>query len=234
METLWPRRPVIYEINTWVWLNALSRDYQRPITLDSVPAEQWDVLALPGVDAIWLMGVWERSPAGIRIANENASLQGDFRSALLDYTYVDNVGSAYCVRRYVVDEHLGGPVGLATARQMLAQRGLRLMLDFVPNHVAPDAPWVFEHPEYFIQGTREDLAQAPAAFFEAGGTVIANGRDGVPAIAPATDENVTSAPCGRGPDLFLCRICASNCCACMFVASARSTSSHCVRAAVIS
>src|SRR5437762_12724007 len=113
METSWPRRPVIYEVNTWVWLNALSQYYQRAMTLSDVPAEQRDTLALPGVDAVWLMGVWERSPAGIRIANENASLQADFRSALPDYTSADNVGSAYCVRRYVVDEHLGGPVGLA-------------------------------------------------------------------------------------------------------------------------
>src|SRR5947209_941672 len=177
MEPSWPQRPVIYEVNTWVWLNELSRYYQRAITLGSVPAEQWDMLALPGVDAVWLMGVWERSPAGIRIANENAGLQADFRSALPNYISADNVGSAYCVRRYVVDEHLGGPAGLAIARQMLAQRGLRLILDFVPNHVAPDSPWVFEHPEYFVQGTHEDLTQAPGSFFEAGGTVIANGRD---------------------------------------------------------
>ena len=177
METAWPRRPIIYEIHTWVWLSALSQQYQRAITLGSVPVEQWDVLASLGLDAVWLMGVWERSPEGIRIANENESLQADFRRALPDYTPADNVGSAYCVRRYVVDEHLGGPEGLAAARQMLAQRGLRLILDFVPNHVAPDHPWVFEHPEYFVQGTREDLAQAPGAFFEAGGTVIACGRD---------------------------------------------------------
>jgi Alpha amylase, catalytic domain len=177
MEASWPRRPVIYEINTWVWLNELSQRYQRAITLGNVPMEQWDALASLGVDAVWLMGVWERSPTGIRISNENADLQADFHRALPDYTPADNVGSAYCVRRYVVDEHLGGPEGLATARQMLAQRGLRLILDFVPNHVAPDHPWVFEHPEYFVQGTREDLAQAPNAFFEAGGTVIAKGRD---------------------------------------------------------
>src|SRR6266436_3614226 len=177
METPWPRRPVIYEIHTWVWLSALSQQYQRAITLGSVPAEQWDALASLGLDAVWLMGVWERSPEGVRVANENQSLQADFRRALPDYTLADNVGSAYCVRRYVVDEHLGGPEGLAAARQMLAQRGLRLILDFVPNHVAPDHPWVFEHPEYFVQGTREDLAQAPGAFFEAGGTVIACGRD---------------------------------------------------------
>ncbi len=185
MEASWPQRPVIYEVNTWAWLSELSRSYQRPITLHNVPTEQWDALALPGVDAVWLMGVWQHSPAGMRIANENVSLQADFRSALPDYTSADNVGSAYCVRRYIVDDHLGGPDGLATAREMLAQRGLRLILDFVPNHVAPDCPWVFDHPEYFIQGTREDLAQAPNAFFEAGGTIIANGRD--PYFAPWPD-----------------------------------------------
>src|SRR5260370_42508267 len=94
-------RPVIYEINTWVWLNELSRHFQRAITLGSVPAEQWDAIASLGVDAVWLMGVWERSPEGIRIANENADLQADFRRVLLDYTSADNIGSAYCVHRYV-------------------------------------------------------------------------------------------------------------------------------------
>src|SRR5437588_10301903 len=77
------------------------------------------------------MGVWERSPEGIRIANGNVGLQADFRRALPDYTATDNVGSAYCVRNYVVDKHLGGPEGLAAARQLLAQHGLRLVLDFV-------------------------------------------------------------------------------------------------------
>jgi hypothetical protein len=185
MDKSWPVRPVIYEINTWVWLNDLSRQNKRFITLDTVPVEQWDAIASLGVDAVWLMGVWERSPAGIRIANENAGLQADFRRALPDYTTVDNVGSGYCVRRYVVDDHLGGPEGLAMARQMLAQRGLHLILDFVPNHVAPDHPWVYEHPEYFVQGTREDLSSAPGSFFEAGGTIIANGRD--PYFAPWPD-----------------------------------------------
>jgi glycosidase len=164
MDTTWPARPVIYEINTWVWLNDLSRQNKRVITLDTVPVEQWDAIASLGVDAVWLMGVWERSPVGIRIANENAGLQADFRRALPDYTPADNVGSGYCVRRYVVDDHLGGPEGLAIARQMLAQRGLHLILDFVPNHVAQDHPWVFEHPDYFVQGTSEDLALAPGAF----------------------------------------------------------------------
>jgi glycosidase len=185
MQLTWPSRPIIYEINTWVWLNELSRQNKRLITLGTVPAEQWDAIATLGVDAVWLMGVWERSPEGIRIANENANLQADFSRELPDYTPTDNVGSSYCVRRYVVDEHLGGSEGLVTARQMLAQRGLRLILDFVPNHVATDHPWALEHPEYFVQGSYEDLKQAPDEFFEVGGTMIAYGRD--PYFPPWSD-----------------------------------------------
>jgi glycosidase len=177
MNTLWPKRPVIYEINTWVWLNELSQYYGRTIKLGDVPTEQLQSIAALHVDAVWLMGVWERSPDGIRIANENASLQDAFQKLLPNYTPADNVGSAYCVHRYVVDENLGGPQGLAEIRELLAKLDIRLMLDFVPNHVAPDHPWIREHPEYFVQGTREDLLRRPDAFFEANGTVIARGRD---------------------------------------------------------
>jgi len=177
MKAEWPARPIIYEINTWVWLNDLSSQYKRTITLGTVPSQEWDAIAALGVDAVWLMGVWERSLAGIRIANENVGLQADFHHVLPDFTPADNIGSAYCVRNYIVDQHLGGPEGLATARQRLAQHGLRLILDFVANHVATDHPWIIEHPEYFVQGTLDDLVQTHGEFFEAGGTVIANGRD---------------------------------------------------------
>ena len=173
----WPRYPTIYEINTWVWLAELSAKVGKPIDLGSVPAVEWDNLASFGFDAIWFMGVWQRSPAGIAIANRNQNLLGDFRRALPDFRPEDNVGSPYCVRGYVVDEHLGGPRGLARARKELAQRGMRLILDFVPNHVAPDHPWASYHPEYFIQGTADDLRNHPDSFIQIDRAVIACGRD---------------------------------------------------------
>jgi len=142
-----------------------------------VPSAEWDAIAAYGFDAVWLMGVWERSPAGISIANENKSLLDDFRRALPDFRPDDNVGSPYCVRRYVVDRHLGGPEGLALARQELAKRGMNLILDFVPNHVAPDHPWVTEHPEYFVRGNFDDLRNNPSSYMETHGTVYARGRD---------------------------------------------------------
>ena len=173
----WGQRPIIYEINTWVWLEELSRQYGKSITLGTVPIPEWDALAQFGFDAVWFMGVWERSPVGTQIAKDNAAFQAEFSRVLPDYRQEDIVGSPYCIRRYVVDEHLGGPTGLSIARSRLADRGIQIVLDFVPNHVAPDSPWVTDHPQYFIHGTRDDLARAPEEFFQAGAHVLARGRD---------------------------------------------------------
>ena len=173
----WPRRPLIYEINTWVWLDELGQGGKKPVTLASVPKKAWDAIAALGFDAVWLMGVWARSPAGIAVSMENQGLLDDFRRALPDFAAADNVGSPYCVRDYSVDHHLGGPEGLARARQELAKRGLRLILDFVPNHVAPDHPWAAAHPDFFIRGDAGDVERDPASFLAAGGEVFACGRD---------------------------------------------------------
>jgi hypothetical protein len=176
-KSVWPRYPSLYEISTWVWLSDLNRTYGRSIDLASIPAAEWDAIAEYGFDAVWLMGVWERSPAGIAIANKNQGLLENFRRALPDYRPDDNVGSPYCVRRYVVDQHLGGPEGLAVARGELSKRGMNLLLDWVPNHVAPDHPWAHEHPEYFIRGNHDDLKNDPSSFIDPGGIVVALGRD---------------------------------------------------------
>jgi hypothetical protein len=173
----WPRYPTLYEINTWVWLSELGVKTGRPVDLGSVPQAEWDAIARYGFDAVWFMGVWERSPAGIAIANQNMNLVADFRRALPDFKPEDNVGSAYCIRRYVVDTHLGGKEGLAIARRELAQRGMKLLLDFVPNHVAPDHPWVTEHADYFLRGTVEDAKKDPGSYIEVEGNFYACGRD---------------------------------------------------------
>ena len=173
----WPHRPLMYEINTWVWLHELGAQARRPMRLTDVPGDAWDALASYGFDAVWLMGVWERSPAGRAVSMRNESLLAEFRRLLPDFTAEDNVGSAYCVRDYVVDARLGGRQGLAAARKELAKRGMRLILDFVPNHVAPDHPWASAHPEYFIQGTENDLAEKAGDFVRVGAHVLACGRD---------------------------------------------------------
>jgi Alpha amylase, catalytic domain len=175
--TGWPDRPALYEINTAVWLGELSRSAGRPVTLAEVTPADWDAVTPAGVDAIWLMGVWERSPAGLALANANAGLQSSFRHTLPDLRRQDVIGSPYCVRRYVADPAFGGPQALAAARAALRARGIALLLDYVPNHVAPDHPWVTGRPELLVNGTEQDLRSDPAGWLAAGGHVLAHGRD---------------------------------------------------------
>ena len=172
-----PRYPTVFEINTWVWLSDLKAKFGSSVDLGCVPPAEWDAIGECGFDAVWLMGVWQRSPAGAAVANRNESLLEDFRKTLPDFRPEDNVGSAYCIQRYAVDRLLGGTEGLALARRELARRGMNLILDFVPNHVAPDHPWTAEHPEYFIQGDANDAARDPASFMVQEGKIFAHGRD---------------------------------------------------------
>ena len=117
----------IYELNTAVFLGGRRLE-------ERATGSSWR-----DVDAVWLMGVWERSPAGLAIARADPELIGGMRAALPDLRDEDVIGSPYCVRDYVVDPRFGD---LAAAREALAARGLKLILDYVPNHVAPDHPWV--------------------------------------------------------------------------------------------
>ena len=175
--TGWPQSPVIYEVNTAVWLGELSRAAGRPVTLADVPDAAWDAVTPAGADAVWLMGVWERSPAGLELARATPGLLSSFREALPDLKEQDIIGSPYCVHRYAADERFGGPPALAAARAALAARGVRLILDYVPNHVAPDHPWVTGHPEFFIEGGEDDIKADPAGWLPASGHVLAHGRD---------------------------------------------------------
>ena len=175
----WKANPIIYEINTWVWLNQLSGKYDRPITLASVPAQELAALAAWQFDAVWLMGLWHRGPATRRSA---LNYLHEYRSALPDISEADVPGSAFAICDYRVEEVLGGRDGLAIFREQLREHGIKLILDFVPNHVAADHHWLFEHPEYFIRGAPEDLKAQPGSFYsgrDAAGEllVVARGRD---------------------------------------------------------
>ncbi len=177
--------PVVYEVNTAVWLAELSRRSGRPVTLGTVPAAEWDAVVREGITMVWLMGVWGRSAAGREIALANDNLRAAWSAALPDWTDDDVVGSPYCIPDYTPAEAYGGWAGLDAARAELRARGAQLMVDWVPNHVAPDSPWLTSAPDAFIRGTATDLANNPAGFVEIGGSIFARGKD--PYFAPWPD-----------------------------------------------
>ena len=172
-----PARPTIYELNTAVWLERLGRERGGALRLDQVPDRAWEEIASLPVDAVWLMGVWERSPAGLRIALENPEITSANRRALPDLRPQDVIGSPYCVRDYQVDARFGGRSALADARERLGERGLGLVLDYVPNHVAPDHPWTVSDPARFVTGSEQDLVEHPGDFVRVGSAILAHGRD---------------------------------------------------------
>lgn len=173
--------PQLYEINTWVWLHELSRTLNRTIRLGDVPDREWDELQAKGFDCIWLMGLWERSPHGRRIARQHADLQKEYAKALPGWQESDVVGSPYAVRAYQPDPELASWEQLEKVLGKLHARGIKLILDFVPNHTALDHKWATSHPEYYIQGTSMDAMNFPSEFYPIetpkGIRYLAHGRD---------------------------------------------------------
>src|ERR1039458_2540268 len=112
-------------------------------------------------DGLWLMGVWQRSPASQAIAQMDQGLQSEYRRALPDCTPEDVLGSPYAVYKYEVDSRFGGDGALRDLRRRLREWDIRLILDFVPNHLARDHEWVQKHPEHLVQGTNADLRDQP-------------------------------------------------------------------------
>jgi hypothetical protein len=176
-----PRYPALYQINTRVRLNELSQALGRPATLDDIDDVELDRLAAQGFDWIWLLSVWHTGAAARQISRSRADWRAQFQRALPDLRDEDIGGSGFAITAYTVHADLGGDAALARLRERLRQRGLKLMLDFVPNHVAPDHPWVDAHPDFFVAGTDDDLARAPQNYVrlqtKQGPRVLAHGRD---------------------------------------------------------
>src|SRR5579859_8109320 len=133
----WMPRTVMIAKSTFVWLDQLSKAYRRPIhRLDQVPDEELDTLARRGFNALWLIGVWERSKASQRIKQ----LTGN----------PDAAASAYSLFDYTIAEELGGEGSYLNLRDRASSRGIRMGSDMVPNHTGIDSRWVMEHPDWFI------------------------------------------------------------------------------------
>jgi len=183
----WPRKPVIYEVNTRIWLAELSHRLGKRITLINVPDDEIMKWKRMGYHAVWLMGVWQTSKYSRDFCRASGGLKQEAHALLGDLTESDLGASPYAVAGYQVDEPLGGNEALAAFRKRLAAHQILLVLDFVPNHLAVDHPWVARYPGRFIEGSPERASDDPEAFLlpEHTDRHIAHGRD--PHFPPWTD-----------------------------------------------
>jgi len=174
--------PSLYQLNTRVLLNERGRQLGRPATLDDLEDAFLDDIAGKGFDWVWLLGVWQTGPAGRAISRGDAKLRAECQQGLPDLRDDDIVVSPFAIVAYDVSRDFGGDAALARVRERLARRGLKLLLDFVPNHTALDHPWVAAHPEYYVRGSEDDLAAQPQNYRRVDGPrggrmILAHGRD---------------------------------------------------------
>jgi hypothetical protein len=136
--------PLLYEINTRCWLAALSVRAGRRLTLAEVPEEEFAFWQHCGFSHVWLMGVWT---VGAR--SRAWSLEA-FKGQKAEFPCEHLAGSPYAITGYTVSSELGGEEALAAFRRRLHAHGIRLVLDFIPNHTALDHPWVETNPEFYV------------------------------------------------------------------------------------
>ncbi len=137
-DTDWMPNVVLLAKMVYVWLGQLSGRYGETITrLDQIPDAELDRLARWGVTGLWLIGLWERSPASQTIKQICGNPEA--------------LSSAYSLFDYAIAADLGGEEALWNLRQRALKRGIRLASDMVPNHTGLYSKWIVEHPDWFIQ-----------------------------------------------------------------------------------
>jgi hypothetical protein len=176
-----PQFPSLYQINTRVLLHDLSQTLNYRATLDDIPDTAFDRFAAAGFDWLWFLGVWQTGPAGQKVSRERSEWRAEFTRVLPDFREEDVCGSCFAIASYTAHSDFGGDPALERLRDRIHERGMRLLLDFVPNHTALDHPWLQQHPEFYVRGTDEQIQREPQNYARMAGhgksMVLAYGRD---------------------------------------------------------
>jgi hypothetical protein len=155
--TIYSRRSIeilrIYEINT----RAHCRSFA-----DITDSELVEISRL-GFDAIWPMGVWQISEGARRLSKVISE---------------DYEGSPYAIPDYRFNSDLGGKTGFRAMVKRARVAGLKVIVDFVSNHMAIDSPWISKHPDFFIRNNPAVRERTTGDYFlHKSGEVVAFGRD---------------------------------------------------------
>jgi len=157
--------PSIYEINTRVWLKRFGQGKQK-LTLADVPNSYWDDFSKKGFDYIWLMGVWKLCDSVIEKYCFEEGLVKSYKRALKDWEHKDVVGSPFAIAEYKINPLLGLKRSLLELKSQLNKKGMKLILDFVPNHFSAESPLIKTQPEIFLSVDKEQYENDPYTFYQ--------------------------------------------------------------------
>ncbi|HEX3800296.1 MAG TPA: alpha-amylase family glycosyl hydrolase [Verrucomicrobiae bacterium] len=143
--------PLLFEINTRCWLRLLSEQAGREVTLADVPDSEFVRWQQLGFTHIWAMGVWTTGPRCRLMCFDGGNMEATFNRLVPGWKKEDVPGSPYAIAEYKVSAALGGEAGLKAFRKKLHAHGMKLLLDFVPNHMGLDHPWATKEPDHFMQ-----------------------------------------------------------------------------------
>ena len=127
-STSWVSRSAFYEV--FVRDFSPSGDFKGVINgLGRIQAS--------GANVIWLMPIY---PVGVKNRK-------------------DPLGSPYSVRDYrAINPDFGTPADLKALVAAVHARGMKLILDWVPNHSSWDNVWVTAHPEFYVRNEKGELS----------------------------------------------------------------------------
>ncbi len=166
--------PALYEINTRVWV----RRFGAGAGLPDIPPAFWDFLAGRGMDYVWLMGVWQTPDEAVPRYAFVPDLKQAYTETLPGWQPEDVIGSPYAIDRYEVHAKLGNRDELLRLKKALNEKGLKLILDFIPNHFHAESSLHREQPDLFLHPSEEWLKADPYTYYRnPAGQVTAHGKD---------------------------------------------------------
>ena len=133
----------LYQINTRVWLKQFG-------SLPQVPIRYWQNLKSLQMDYIWLTGIWQIPEQGKVLAMSQPAIE-EYKKVLPDFRPDDVDGSPFAIDSYTIDSRIGTLEEILNLRKTLHSLGLKLILDFIPNHFGYSSQLVIQKPDLFLQ-----------------------------------------------------------------------------------
>ena len=168
--------PMLYQAHPRRILQELRREGLTSPTLAEIPDAWFANLADQGFDWIYLLGIWQTGPRSREVSLTHPAIARDHASHLPDWTADDVCGSPFAIQSWIPHKDFGGLAGLQAFREAASRYGIKLMLDFVPNHVGLDHPWTLTNPTWFFSASSE-TPPGMATVSSPGGPSFMHGKD---------------------------------------------------------